>query len=269
MSRRYTQQEDDKIISYIDKHRNNLDIEYLAQKLHRTPASVSQRIRTLRTKNQIASFSAEECKLLMKLVKQYVDSDKSVPWAMLADFYFYKPRREPEFLRRKYQLLKKQQEKEQFSSSSSSEAEETQEVPQIVEETSSDQVSSTESGEEYTPATEPSETETSEAENVQQEQSSEDNGLPKPDLDGIDPFEYFTDPEQSVQQTPALRTLPQPTAPHLFSPNLNFWNNEQTNDNLLTVQFKNIQTLDKRPLFGWASSKEVKQPYIVYVCPEF
>ena len=121
MSRRYTAREDKEIFREIDLHGDDIDVEALARKIHRTPASVNSRIRTLQTQNKVANMSAEEVKLLKEKVKPYVDAHKKIPWQDIADFYFYRPRRDPEVLRRKWRMTRNQYSSDSSSSSSSAE----------------------------------------------------------------------------------------------------------------------------------------------------
>ena len=264
MSRRYSQKEDDKILAFVDEHGYDTDIENLAKELGRTPASVNERIRRLRNKNQIADFSEEECKLLMGLVKHYTDSDKAIQWAQIADNYFYKPRREPSVLRRKYYQLKKEEEKDltlvSSSSSSSSASTSDTEVEEIINSDHSSEA------EDKVPSVHNSD-----------HNEDEDNGLPKPDLDGLDPFSDnflqssdHEEPQTHAQTAPTFGAFAQARPINWgwgWQQKVQSWQSPDKSNTLVTMKIFNEAGGDN-PKFSYCKAKNIKQPHVLLVLPE-
>ena len=245
---RYTQREDNAIFKFVDENGIDADITELAEKLGRSIRSVRERIKNLHIHNQVGDFSKEENKLLLEKVKPYVDAGRNIPWTNLSQMYFYKPRRSPGLLRRKYKLLKL---KQLHGSDDSDES--------VSQETSSASVSDIESEEEQ----------------------------PKPELNFLtssssdDDVQEITAPPAPTSPAPASST-PTPatpafrstiqgsfnSSPYVYGPRITVWDNEERNQSMFTLNVAKTSVPSKVPSFHYVVDKTVTKPHIMVVLPD-
>ena len=253
MSRRYTPKEDKVIFDAFERDGDDLDVEAIANQIGRTPASVSNRIRILQSRIQLTNLTEEEVQRLKDNVRPYVEANKRIPWNDISDFSFYKPRRDPMVLKRKWQYLVRHGQANFSSSSSSSES----------ESPSSESSSPSSSG---------------------LQSDSDDLGLPKPDLSGFSSEQEDSQPEQAepeqTQSQPrtnwphwprinAPQSQPRPRS-NLFGPRatINIWENEMDDQTMFTLNVTKSMSASGSPSFYSMKSKKVDVPQLLLIMPD-
>ena len=245
MSRRYTPKEDKVIFDAFERDGDDLNVEAIANQIGRTPASVSNRIRILQSRIQLTNLTEEEVQRLKDNVRPYVEANKRIPWNDISDFSFYKPRRDPMVLKRKWQYLVKHGQANFSSSSSSSESE-----------------SPSSSG---------------------LQSDSDDLGLPKPDLSGFSSEQEESnneqaEPEQTQQPEQPHYNWPRINAPesqprprsNLFGPRatINIWENEMDDQTMFTLNVTKSMSASGSPSFYSMKSKKVDVPQLLLIMPD-